>query len=130
MIWIDRSISKRVTYALNLVRGDVQWVVDLYPQDTPDEVWLTGAGKAEALVILRDKKVRTRPNERRRIIEGRIGCFIVNQKKNPTKWDYLKLLTARLDEMERSHIELDRPFIVTMDSQGTFRQIELAELRA
>lgn len=73
MIWIDRSISKRVTHALNLVRGDVKWVGDLYPQDTPDEVWLTGAGKAEALVILRDKKVRTRPNERRRIIEGRGG---------------------------------------------------------
>ena len=123
MIWIDRSISKTVTHAIDLVRGDVRWVGDLYDGRTADAIWLRDAGQSEALVIVRDKKVRTRPLERAAIMDNRVGCFIVNQGRNPTKWEYLRLIVVALDEMQQRFEQVPRPFIFTIDSRGVLRKV-------
>lgn len=73
MIFIDRSIPKSVAEALKLVREDVFWLEDLFRHDTRDADWLARAGSAEWLVIMRDKKVRTRAGERAVIVaNGRL----------------------------------------------------------
>ena len=126
MIWIDRSVPQAVAHSLRLVRDDVCWVGDLYSQHTKDMVWLADAGSAGVLVILRDKKVRSRPGERRTIIDNRVGCFIVNQKHNPTKWEYLRLIAGSLDGMQERFAATARPFIYTVDSHGEFRLVSPA----
>ncbi|MPZ22455.1 MAG: hypothetical protein GEU28_02700 [Dehalococcoidia bacterium] len=110
--------------ALKLVRtDDVRWLEDLYPHWTKDSVWLPHAGKDGWLVILRDKKVRSRHGERALIEQHGVGCFILNQKTNPTRWQYLKLVATTLDEMERRFEETARPFIFTVDSVGGMRRV-------
>ena len=123
MIFIDRSIPKSVAEALKLVRNDVRWLEDDYAPDTKDAEWLAGIGARGWLLVCRDKHIRTRPGERGAIRDNRIGCFILNQKRNPTRWEYLKLLCATLDEMEQRFAETRRPFIYTVDSRGVFRQV-------
>lgn len=86
MIFIDRSVPKGVAEAIKQVRDDVLWLEDKFSHDIPDEKWLPVAGHEGWLVILRDKKVRTRPGEREKIMQHGVGCFILNQKQDPTRW--------------------------------------------
>ncbi|MDA1096334.1 MAG: hypothetical protein O3B84_03655 [Chloroflexi bacterium] len=126
MIWIDTSIARSVARALSEVRDDVRWLGDLYPyQHNKDSIWLPDAGNQSALVILRDKRVRTRPAERQLIIEHKVGAFIINQKRNPTKWQYLRLIVGALDEMEAKFLSTARPFIYTVDSMGQLKSANL-----
>lgn len=123
MIWIDSSIPKPVATALQQVRDDVEYIGTLYPyQRNKDTIWLPDAGRANAMVVLRDKKVRTRPGERRAIINNRVGVFVLTQKRNPTKWEYLRLLSQTLDEMQEKFESFPRPFIWTIDSTARFSQ--------
>ncbi len=123
MIFIDRSIPKSVATALKAVRDDVLWLDDYFPHDTKDADWLPIAGQNDWLVITRDKKIRTRPGERRAILENNVGCFCLTQKQDPTRWQYLKLLVQTLDQMESSFATTPRPFIYRVDQLGKLRFI-------
>lgn len=121
MIFIDRSIPRAVATALKNDRDDVVWLDERFPQATPDEEWLRQVGAWGWLVISRDKKVRTRPGERREILESGVGCFILASKKDLTKEAMTDLIRATLPEMERLFSTTPRPFIFTIDSGRRFR---------
>jgi hypothetical protein len=125
VIFIDRSIPKSVAEALNLVRDDVRWLEDEFPHNTPDIVWLPEIGARGWLVILRDKRVRTRPGERQAIIDGNVGCFSLTQKQPLNRWQYLKLLALTLDEMERVFAATPRPFLYGVGRLGALRRLRL-----
>ena len=123
MIFIDRSVPKGVATALKEVRDDVRWFEDEFEHDTKETVWLPEVGQRGWIVISRDKKIRTRPAERRALLEARVGCFILTQKQILTRWDYLKLLVATLDEMQRVFANAQRPFIYTVGRTGQLRRM-------
>ena len=125
MIFIDRSVPKGVANALKAVRNDVMWLEDQFPHGTRDVEWLEAAGRNGWLVITRDKMIRRRHGERQAIADHNVGCFCLVQSKDPTRWEYLKLLVTTLDEMERVFAETPRPFLFGVDRQGQFRQLEL-----
>lgn len=127
MIFIDRSIPKSVADSLKAVRDedDVRWLEDLYAHDKKDDEWLADAGKEGWLVLTRDKKIRTRPGERHSIIQHGVGCFIFGQKKDPTRWEYYKLLGGALDEMERLYASTPRPFIFLVARDGKLRRYNI-----
>ena len=106
MIFVDRSIPKSVAEALKAVRSDVSWLEDHFAHDTPDADWLAEAGRQRWLVVTRDKRIRTRPGERQSLLEHNVGCFCLTQKRDPTRWGYLKLLCLTLDP--RPHLSEDR----------------------
>jgi hypothetical protein len=123
VIFIDRSIPKSVAQALQAVRGDVEWFEPRYPSWTKDTEWLPEAGASRWIVILRDKRIRTRPGERQAIIDGGAGCFIINQGTDPSKWEYLKLLALTLDEMIDTDSRTTRPYIFTVSRDGDMKQV-------
>lgn len=123
MIFIDRSVPKGVAEAIKKVRDDVFWLEDKFPHDAKDEEWLAAAGLGSWLVVTRDKHIRTRPGERARILAHSVGCFILNQKQDPTRWEYLKLLAKTMDEMENKFATTPRPFIFVVDKNGGMRQV-------
>lgn len=123
MIFIDRSIPKSVAQALKSVRNDVIWLEDVFPDDTPDPTWLAEAGEKGWLVITRDKKIRTRPGERAAIAAAGVGCFVLTQKKDPSKWEYLKLLAQTLDEIERIFDETPKPFLFEVSGSGQLKRL-------
>ena len=106
-----------------LVRNDVMWLEPHFRHDTPDPVWLSEAGLNDWLVVTRDKKIRTRPGELQAITQNNVGCFIVAQKQALSRWDYLKLLTLTLDEMERRFATEARPFIFNIGTTGTLTRV-------
>jgi hypothetical protein len=122
MIFIDCSVPKPVAEAIKQVRSDVCWLGDIFDVSVKDEVWLARAGDEGWLVVTRDKRVRTRPGERQKIIDHGVGCFIINQKQDPTKWEYLQLIAKALDDMEEKFAVTQRPFGYTVDRQGVIRR--------
>jgi hypothetical protein len=122
MIFVDRSVPRRVAEALNTVRGDVDRLEPRYRHDTPDHVWLADAGRSDWLVVTRDRHVRTRPLERQAIEENGVGCFILAYRRTLDPWGILKLLANTLDEMERRFATTERPLIFTVSGGGRFRQ--------
>jgi hypothetical protein len=123
VILIDRSVPKPVAEALQKVRSDVLWLEDRFRHDVKDPEWLSIAGDNGWLVILRDKKVRSRPGERRAIVEHGVGCFILNQGNDPTKWEYLKLLALTLDAMIERFDVTAKPFVYTVSRDGLMNQV-------
>jgi hypothetical protein len=123
VIFIDRSIPRSVAEALQKVRNDVRWLEDEFRHDIKEPDWLPVVGDRGWLVIVRDKKIRTRLGERQAIVEHNVGCFILNQGNDPTRWEYLKLLALTLDEMTDEFERTARPFIFTVSRDGDLKQV-------
>ncbi len=123
MIFIDRSIPRSVADRLKEIRGDVLWLEDRFPHDAPDEVWLEEAGRQGWLVITHDAKIRTRPGERRAIMEHGAGCFILTHKQDLTRTDIFDLVFCSLEEMEALFSRTRRPLIYSVNKSGQFRKV-------
>ncbi len=126
MIFIDRSLPKSIARALQLVRNDVKWLEDVYTHDTKDPVWLKDAGDQGWLVIMRDKRILTRPGERAALLDNNVGAFYLTHTGNPNRWEILKLIVGALDEMEEVFASEDRPFLYGLDRNGTLSRKTLS----
>lgn len=104
------------------MREDVIWLEDEFTHDVPDEEWLAEAGRQGWLVITHDRKIRTRPGERRAIMENGVGCFIMTYRQDLKKEEIVALISSTLEEMERRFEETRRPFIYTVSKSGEFRE--------
>ncbi len=122
MIFIDRSVPRGVADAVKMMREDVLWLEDEFPHDVSDQEWLARAGSGGWLVITHDKKVRTRPGERRAIMDHGVGCFILTYKQDLKKEEIVALIAENLEEMERKFRMTPRPFIYTVSKNGEFKE--------
>lgn len=123
MIFIDCSVPKPVAEAIKRVRGDVVWLGDCFPLSVKDEVWLAKAGDEGWLVITRDKHVRTRPGERQKIMDHGVGCFILNQKQDPTKCGASRRTSPPCRPATLTGAAGTPPFGYTVDKQGVIHKI-------
>ena len=126
MIFIDRSVPRGVADAVKKMRDDVLWLEDVFPHDVSDEEWLAEAGQKGWLVITHDRKIRTRPGERRAIMDNEVGCFIMTYKQDLVKNEILALIASNLGEMEQKFETTPRPFIYTVSKSGEFREFTRA----
>jgi hypothetical protein len=126
VIFFDRSIPRGVAEAVKQVREDACWLEDVFEEGwIKDREWIPEVGARGWLVISKDKKIRTRPEERRAIKENDVGCFILNYRQPLNRWEILKLVTSTLDEMEEKFANTPRPFMYLIDRNGRFRPYDL-----
>lgn len=104
------------------MRSDACWLADLFPLDAKDTEWLQRAGEEGWLVITHDKKIKTRPGERRAIIEHGVGCFIPAYRQNLKKSEIAEMVLGALEDMEDLFKKTPRPFIFTMTKGGEFNR--------
>ncbi len=125
MIFVDASIPRGVAQALQRVREDVLWIADVpdLSQATPDGVWLRRCGAESWLALTRDKRIRTRHAERRAVLEGGVGLFVLTNRRNLTRWAQLRTIVTHLDEMEERYEATERPFIFNLNSRGLDRYL-------
>jgi PIN like domain len=126
VIFFDRSIPRGVAEAVKQVREDACWLEDVFEEGwIKDREWIPEIGARGWLVVSKDKKIRTRPEERRAVKENNVGCFILNYKQPLNRWEILKLVTSTLDEMEEKFANTSRPFMYLIDRNGRFRPYDL-----
>ncbi len=119
MIFIDRSIPRYSAEEFRRISGaPVIYLDERFPRATPDREWLEEAGKEGWLVISRDKRIRHRPGEIAAIKANRVGCFILGQRKTPTREEYVRVLADSIDEMQALFAETPRPFIFVLNAAG------------
>lgn len=118
-------MPRAVAQALDLVRDDV-----LYPghEDCPvtstaarDVDWLPIAGSNGWIVLMRDKHIRTRPGERRQLMECGVRAFVLTSGGNYTRWLTLELLARRWREMEAVIGAEEGPYLYSVTQNGLLR---------
>ena len=57
---------------------------DIFPMDTPDEVWLREAGARGWVVLMKDDRIRYRPAEQAAVLESGVRCFCLHPSRGMT----------------------------------------------
>jgi hypothetical protein len=123
----DASVPRAVAQARALVRDDV-----LYPGQagcpiddpaTRDVAWLPVAGAHGWVVLMRDKHIRTRPGERRRLTECGVRAFAMTGAGNHSRWLTLELLVRRWRDIEAVVAAESGPYIYSVTQGGLARLI-------
>jgi hypothetical protein len=86
--------------------------------DTKDPEWLAEAGSHGWVVLLRDKRIRSRPGERQALLDHGLRTFCLTKSGNASKWDVLGLLVVNWDAIERVALEVPGPYIYSVTSNG------------
>jgi len=70
------------------------------PLGAKDEEWIPVVAARGLIVILRDKRTRTRPAERAAIIENELRCILIAVKRDLNSWGYNRLLVRHWAKIE------------------------------
>ncbi|MBN1230481.1 MAG: DUF5615 family PIN-like protein [Anaerolineales bacterium] len=71
----DEGIGQNVSEGLKLFGYNVEHVLDNFEMGTKDEEWLKYAGENNLVLILKDKYIRKRPNEKVLILKYNLVAF-------------------------------------------------------
>lgn len=124
VFFIDRSLGRfEVATALRAAGLRVEVHDDHFPQDAPDETWLTHAGDREWVVVTRDKRIRYRPLEKQSLINARVRALVMTAAAATgaqTASALIKALPDVLGLLERRQ----GPWIATISGSSVVRVIE------
>jgi hypothetical protein len=96
----DEGISHNFATGLHLTGKDVEHVLDTFKPGTKDEVWLEYAGKNKLAVILKDKGIRRRPNEKALLVKYGVVAFYLGGSES-SGHDMLLQLAKAWNKMEQ-----------------------------
>lgn len=77
------------------------------PYGVLDPDWISTVGQRGLVVIGRDKRIRTKPEEIRQLMAAGLRVFRIGGKKDLSTWDWLVRIVHRWDDMEQ--VMRDRP---------------------
>lgn len=70
------------------------------PPGVLDTQWIPAVAERNLVVIGRDKHIRTRPQELRRLNEAGLRVFQIGGKRDLSTWDWLVRLVRHWEEMD------------------------------
>lgn len=115
---LDASLgSGKVLRALQAAGADIVLVDDLYDPATPDEEWLTDAGKKGWVVLSKDKYIRRRLHERQALLDHDVAAFILTSG-NLTGDEMAEIMAKALPKIISFVHKHPRPFIAKVVRSG------------
>lgn len=122
--FIDENMLS-IGYALDAVREDIAYpghrVCSDIARGTKDRIWLPKVGQRDWAVVMRDKRIRSRPGERELLRRHRIRAFCLTGSGDQSSWEMLQLLVRQWDSMEHWLLERDGPFLYAITRNGLRR---------
>lgn len=95
------------------------------PLGVPDTEWIPAVAERGLIVIARDKRIRSRPEEVRRLREAGLRVFWIGGKKDLSTWDWLVRVVRHWDRIERLVRERDRgPWFYALN-EGAVRELDV-----
>ena len=89
------------------------------PLGCNDVDWMPVVAARRLIAIGRDKRVRSRPAERQRIIDSGLRYIWIGGKRDESSWDWMRRLTHHWDALTALADELgDGPWIITLNHAG------------
>ncbi len=125
--YVDASVPVAVRRALAEVRDDVLYAGGprAPAEGALDPDWLPVAGRENWVVILRDKRIRKRPGERRAFLDAGVRLFCMTGAGNYSRWETLRLLAARWPRIEEVASTIPGPYIYSVTRDGV-RQLRVS----
>ena len=122
--FIDENMLS-VGHALDAVRNDIvhpghPGCPDI-PHGTRDALWLPKVGSRQWAVIMRDKRIRSRPGERELLRRHHVRAFCLTGSGDQTSWEMLDLLVRQWGGIEERLRELGGPFLFAIALNGLRR---------
>jgi hypothetical protein len=71
------------------------------PYGVVDVEWMPAVAARDLIVIIRDKKIRTRPREIQAFRDAGLRVFWLGGKRDLTTWGYLELTVGHWERIER-----------------------------
>lgn len=100
----------------------------IFGQDTPDEEWLTRAGREGWVVLTKDKEIRKRPLERRALMRARVRAFVFTGG-TISGIETAEVIVAALPRIHRILGDEKPPFIARITGSGDVAVIERGKRR-
>jgi hypothetical protein len=123
----ENSLSLGVVLARS--RADVVYpghpLLPDVPRRTKDEGWLPVIGRRDLVLITRDKKIRTRPIERRRLVAAGVRGFVLTGAGDMSTAGMVDLVLKRWPAIEQ--FESDHPagpWLASVTAHGV-RQLQI-----
>ncbi len=91
-----------------------------FPQNTPDEEWLTVCGQNGWFVISMDKNIRRNPAEKNALIRHQVGLFVM-VGSNLTLPEMAQIFVKRYKKVCRYIDENEPPFVAHIYRTGMIR---------
>ncbi len=124
-IYLDESIYSRVlAEALDAHGVEVKRPGVDIAFGSPDEVWLTAAGKAGWIVLMRDQRVRHRQIELDALRATDAGAFVLTAGQ-ATAAAVTEVILRRLQKIQNIFLSEPKPFIYTISMGGLLSRIRL-----
>lgn len=110
-----------VARAFDGLRSDVRYpghpACPEIPHRAEDRTWLPVVGRAGWIVIMRDKKIRTRPGERQALMANGVRAFCLTSSGNSSSWEIASLLMRWWHRIEE-RANAPGPYIYSVTSRG------------
>jgi len=120
-LFIDCSIGKHPVGALRSAGANVVHLDDIFPQNTPDEEWLTEAGKQGWIVLTKDKGIRYKPNEITMFKKSGVVAVVL-VSGNMKREEMAKLLCESLKNIFRAAGKATPPAMFALTRDGKLNQ--------
>lgn len=89
------------------------------PLGADDVDWMPVVAARHLIAIGRDKRVRSRPAERQRIIDSGLRYIWIGGKRDQSSWDWMRRLMRHWDALMALADGLgDGPWIITLNQAG------------
>jgi hypothetical protein len=95
----------------------------VFAQDTPDEEWLTRAGREGWIVLTKDKLIRKRPIERAALAASNVRAFVFTGG-NMSGIEMAESIVGAIPQMLRIIATTQPPFIARITGSGAVDVID------
>lgn len=119
--WFVDENSIGVAKALAYVRGDVTWpgaADGPVPSGAADTTWLPIIGQADLVVLTRDKRIRSRPLERRALLDHGVRACFLTSGGSLDLFGQLRLWLRYWDDIETLVADRPAPWLASVTRTG------------
>ena len=111
--WVDGSCAE----AIRAAGVEVHIHDDHFPQDTTDEEWLLAVGRQGSVLLTKDDRICSRPQERAALIHAHVRAFVL-VGGNLSAAAMAEIFVRALPEIQNFVRRFPPPFISTRISRG------------
>lgn len=125
----DEQLPEAIVIALADTAQAVKHVLSEGLGGRSDEEVIALAGKNGWYLVTADNKILSRPQERAAITRCNVGAFFFTGKTVRNRFQWLRLIVDRLEDMQRFAKENKIPFCAAIPDRGAIKLIKTATRR-